>query len=221
MAGMESVQQLMPYKGSQTARTFAPPLNSAVMPAPEEMKTHLPREVAQFLQQKQGGIRRPARLQTLSAQVKHGRKFVDSSLTNQRVRHFSLFPKANKIVQDTLKFKNVSDNITLKNLSKDVTQTMKGKQSVTCLTGTDQQAGLLSKYEDFKHIDRNNPFTVEEYYFLRNNLPTIQTERQKNQTLKTLESVQSLHGVSTNQSMRKSMREFARDNDVIHVTIDK
>ena len=43
------------------------------------------------------------------------------------------------------------------------------------MTGTGNQAGLLSKYDDFMAIDRNNPFTVEEYYFLRNNIQTIQT----------------------------------------------
>ena len=112
--------------------------------------------------------------------MKHGRKFTDSSLTNQRVRHFSLFPKANKIVKDTLKFKNVSENVTLKNLSKDLTETMKGKQSVTCLAGTENQASLLSKFDEFKHVDRNNPFTVEEYYFLRNNQPIIEDNRPRN-----------------------------------------
>lgn len=70
--------------------------------------------------------------------------------------------------------------------------------------------------------DRVNPFTVEEYYFLRNNLPTMAVaDRPRNQTLGTLESIQSLGGLNTSKQMRKSMREFAKDNDVIHVTIDR
>lgn len=54
---------------------------------------------------------------------------------------------------------------------------MQGIKSVTCLTGVSQQAGLLSRFEEFKMNDRNHPFTVEEYYFLRNDLPTLKEER--------------------------------------------
>ena len=50
---------------------------------------------------------------------------------------------------------------------------MQNKQSATCLTGTEAQSGLMSRFEEFKMHDRNNPFTVEEYYFLRNNLPSM------------------------------------------------
>ena len=133
-----------------------------------------------------------------------------------------MFPRAQKIIGDTRKFEHTSDNITLKNLSKDIAGQMQGKQSMTCLTGTENQAALLSNYEQFKMNDRVNPFTVEEYYFLRNNLQTLAPgDRPRNQTIGSLESIPSLGGLSTSKQMRKSMREFAKDNDVIHVTIDR
>ena len=48
--------------------------------------------------------------------------------------------------------------------------------------------------------DRVNPFTVEEYYFLRNNLKTIeQADRPRNMTIGSLESIPSLSGISTSK----------------------
>ena len=66
---------------------------------------------------------------------------------------------------------------------------MLGKQSLTCLTGIEHQASLMSKFEDFKKHDRVNPFTVEEYYFLRNNLSSFPDETPRNAVLKALPSI--------------------------------
>lgn len=94
---------------------------------------------------------------------------------------------------------------------------------MSCLTGTGSQAALLSKFEDYKKYDRVNPFTVEEYYFLRNNMPSVPEEKPVRKSLKNLESIKSLgtNRLSDSKHMRESMRQFALDNDVIHVTIDR
>lgn len=94
-------------------------------------------------------------------------------MTKQRVRHFSLFPQAKNIIKDARKFQNISQNQILKNLSKDITKHIGNKESNTCLTGTQHQADIFLNYDNFKQNDRVNPFTVEEYYFMRNNLPSI------------------------------------------------
>jgi len=95
---------------------------------------------------------------------------------------------------------------------------------MTCLTGTENQASLLGNFENYKKHDRINPFTVEEYYFLRNNLPSKPEEMRPplgNTTRGGLDSLISLGGYGDSKKMRESMRQFAKDNDVIHVTIDR
>ena len=65
---------------------------------------------------------------------------------------------------------------------------------------------------------------MEEYYFLRNNLPSKPEEVRPplgNTTRGGLDSVVSLGGYKDSKKMRESMRQFAKDNDVIHVTIDR
>lgn len=67
-----------------------------------------------------------------------------------------------------------------------------------------------------KH-DRNNAFKVEDYYFLKNNLPSRKLNLNESQRRTTLNNAD----LPTTASMRQSMKEFAADNDVIHVTIDR
>ena len=71
-----------------------------------------------------------------------------------------------------------------------------------------------------KH-DRINPFTVEEYYLLRNNLSSKPEEKPNQQSKRGFDSLVSLGGHGDSKKMRESMRQFAKDNDVIHVTIDR
>ena len=71
-----------------------------------------------------------------------------------------------------------------------------------------------------KH-DRINPFTVEEYYLLRNNLSAKPEEKPNQQSKRGFDSLVSLGGQGDSKKMRESMRQFAKDNDVIHVTIDR
>ena len=68
---------------------------------------------------------------------------------------------------------------------------------------------MLGNYDNFKKHDRINPFTVEEYYFLRNNLPNKPEEVRPplgNTTRGGLESMVSLGGYSDSKRMRESMR---------------
>ena len=77
------------------------------------------------------------------------------------------------------------------------------------MTGTENQAALLNKFDDFKKHDRNNPFSVEEYYFLRNNLPSKPEQERPplgNTMRGGLESLVSLGGHSDSKRMRESMR---------------
>ena len=62
---------------------------------------------------------------------------------------------------------------------------------------------------------------MEEYYFLRNNLPSKNEEQKPRRTMQALDSVVSLGALSDTKWMRESMKQFAMDNDVIHVTIDR
>lgn len=141
--------------------------------------------------------------------MKHTRDFPSESITNQRIRQFSLFPKAKNIIEETKKFANVSQNETLKTISQHLASTIHNKESLTCLTGTESQAPLLGNYEKFKRHDRINPFTVEEYYFLRNNLPSKPEEVRPplgNTTRGGLDSLISLGGYGDSKKMRESMR---------------
>ena len=95
------------------------------------------------------------------------------------------------------------------------------KQSATCFTGLGAQADVLGRFEDFKKHDRINPFTAEEYYFLRNNLPSVNDEGEKRRPKHSLDSMTSLRGLQDAKNVRESMKQFSKDNDVIHVTIDR
>jgi hypothetical protein len=44
---------------------------------------------------------------------------------------------------------------------------------VTSLTGTMHNAGIYSQYEDFIKNDRLNSFKVEDFYFLKKNVPPL------------------------------------------------
>ena len=127
-------------------------------------------------------------------------------------------------MKETKKFEQISQNATLQNLSQHIDNTIRNKNSITCLRGTENQAAILGNYENFKKHDRINPFTVEEYYFLRNNLPSKPEEVRPplgNTSRGGLDSLVSLGGYGDSKKMRESMRQFAKDNDVIHVTIDR
>ena len=73
-----------------------------------------------------------------------------------------------------------------------------------------------------KH-DRNNAFKVEDFYILKNNLPNTNKKDPRESMISQMGALKHKINVDlpTPGSMQKSMREFAADNDVIHVTIDK
>ena len=68
--------------------------------------------------------------------------------------------------------------------------------------------------------DRNNAFRVEDYYLMKNDLP--QTNKKVPNEAE-LESYKHKINVDlpSPSSVEKNVREFAAENDVIHVTIDK
>ena len=93
MAGMESVQQLQNMaSGAQMSKSM-----SVTLDPKAHDTTHLPKELAGFLQKK-GDNARPHRLAALSARVNHTRSFPNESITNKRIRQFSLFPKAKNLI---------------------------------------------------------------------------------------------------------------------------
>ena len=74
------------------------------------------------------------------------------------------------------------------------------------MTGIEHQADLFCRFDDFKRHDRNNPFTVEEYYFLRNNLPSLPESSVKAKLTTGLNSVKSLAKQTSQKRMRESMK---------------
>ena len=117
-----------------------------------------------------------------------------------------MFPKAKDIVKETKKYENVSQNSTLKNLSKQIANTIRNKESVTCFTGVENQAAVLGRFDEFMKHDRINPFTVEEYYLLRNNLSSKPEEKPNQQSKRGFDSLVSLSGHGDSKKMRESMR---------------
>lgn len=80
----------------------------------------------------------------------------------------------------------------MKTLSSQLASSVQKPQSITCLTGNDTRADMYQNFDDFKKHNRLNPFTVEEYYFLRNNQPSVPEEKKPRRTMKNMDSMASM-----------------------------
>ena len=72
-------------------------------------QSHLPQVVNAFLGKKHIKAR-PRRLQSLQPRAPSERKALDSSLTNKKLRQFSLHNNATKLINQTRHLANTSDN---------------------------------------------------------------------------------------------------------------
>ena len=97
---------------------------------------------------------------------------------------------------------------------------MASSSSVTCLVDNRKHTDIMNRFSDFMKHDRNNAFKVEDYYLLKNDLPQTNKNEPNEAEMESLKHKINVDLPSPG-SVEKNMREFAADNDVIHVTIDK
>lgn len=158
---------LVEMQGYHTAKASQPP-------EPLEM-SHLPSVVNAFLGQKHAQPR-PRRLPGLhNRTISVDRKTLDTSLTNKRLRQFSLHNDATKLIKQTRHLRNLSENSTLQTLANELGRNLAKVNSVTCMTGANQHLDIMENFKDFMKHDRTNAFKAEDYYFLKNNLPARKT----------------------------------------------
>ena len=183
--------------------------------------SHLPKVVNAFLGKKHAKPR-PRRLPGLhNRTISVDRKMLDTSLTNKRLRQFCLHNNATKLINQTRHLRNVSENQTLQTLAGELHNNLTKVNSVTCMTGTNQHLDIMQGFNDFMKHDRTNAFKVEDFYFLKNNLPSRKEQPAGDSPSSNRKHTTLNVDLPTTASMQKSMREFAADNDVIHVTIDR
>ena len=97
---------------------------------------------------------------------------------------------------------------------------MVSSSSVTCLTDNSRHTDIMKRFSEFIKHDRTNSFNVEDYYLVKNNLPFTNKKDKTESQLDAYKHKINVDLPSPGQ-MQKSVKEFAADNDVIHVTIDK
>lgn len=117
----------------------------------------------------------PRRLQSLTQRsVPVGypeRPTKDAILSQQKLRHHSLFSQCQRVVKETSKFSNISDNLTLKNLSQQLRDKINKTVSVTGFVSSDRNVDILQNYRTYIEKTRLNQFEVEDFYLQRNQLP--------------------------------------------------
>ena len=89
----------------------------------------------------------------------------DNSIVHKKVKHFSLYDKAYKLVKNTRNLQNTSDNKSLKNFADELAKNLLHKSSFTPCLSNDKE--VLSGFNNFKIHDRLFGFKVEDFYFLK------------------------------------------------------
>ena len=185
----------------------------------------LPPEVQHYLEKKHR-IDKPRRLQSLTQRSQPvgypERPTKDDILSQQKLRHHSLFSQCQRVVKETSKLSNITENLTLKNLSQQLRDKINKTVSVTGFVSSDRNVDILQNYRTYIEKNRLNQFEVEDLYLQRNRLPLLSKQGISNQDFnRHLMRLNLSSKLITKNSPSRVLSAELSQKDVIHVTIDR